>query len=130
MLRTLVLPLLLTLGGVAAVGEAPTAVTGVQFPGEYRTWAVVAPSHRTDKGHLRMMLANPVMADAYRSGTLPFPEGSKIAKLIYQAQESAEWSGAVVPGAAVSVEIMEKDSKRFPEAAGGDSGGSRLTVRR
>jgi len=112
------------LGGVvllcAIAGGAAerAAVTGVVMPDGYRDWVAVAPSHRTDKGHIRLMLANPTMVKAYRAGTLPFPDGSVIAKLVYEAVESPTWQAAVVPGKPVTIEFMVKDSQRFPDNAG------------
>jgi hypothetical protein len=111
--------LLVLLFSATAAGEGrPTAATGVELPPDYRSWVAVAPSHRTDKGHMRMMLANPTMARAYQQGTLPFPDGSKIAKLVYNQRNSPEWEEAIVPGDPASVEIMEKDSARFPQTGG------------
>ena len=105
---------------VAGTGQTAdrAAVTGVVMPEGYREWVAVAPSHRTDKGHIRMMLANPMMVRAYRSGTLPFPDGSVIAKLVYSAVKSSTWDAAVVPGEPVSIEFMVKDSARFPQNKG------------
>lgn len=105
-------------GTPAAAADRPTAVTGVELPADYRTWTAVAPSHRTDRGHIRLMLANETMAKAYREKTLPFPDGSSIVKLVYQAVKSPEWEEAVVPGEPVIVEIMTKDSKKHPDSAG------------
>jgi hypothetical protein len=98
--------------------DRPTAVTGVQVPDGYRGWTAVAPSHRTDKGHIRMMLANDTMAQAYRAKTLPFPDGSVIAKLVYKAVKSPEWEEAVVPGEPVTLEFMVKDSKKYASDGG------------
>jgi len=109
----------------AAAGDRPTAVTGVALPDGYRSWTAVAPSHRTDKDHMRLMLANDLMAQAYRDGTLPFPDGSTIAKLVYKAVKSPEWAEAVVPGEPVTVEIMVKDSKQY--AANGGWGFGRFS---
>ncbi|WP_025321115.1 cytochrome P460 family protein [Deferrisoma camini] len=120
-IRTVALIVSLVVGPDVVRGSdtgTPTAVTGVSLPPDYRTWTAVAPSLRTDKGHIRMMLANPVMLEAYGSGTLPFPDGSKIVKLVYKAVQSVEWEGATVPGGPVSIEIMEKDSKRFADTGG------------
>ena len=61
--------LLLLVFATAGWSAGKTAVTGVALPENYRSWTAVAPSHRTDKGHIRMMLANPIMEKAYRSGT-------------------------------------------------------------
>jgi len=109
----------------AAAADRPTAVTGVALPEGYRQWTAVAPSHRTDKDHIRMMLANETMARAYRNGALPFPDGSSIAKLVYKAAKSPEWEGAIVPGEPVSVEIMTKDSRKY--AANGGWGFGRFS---
>jgi len=108
----------LALPALAASADRPTAVTGVALPEGYRDWTAVAPSHRTDKGHVRLMLANDTMAEAFRKGILPFPDGSTMAKLVYQAVQSPEWDTAIVPGAPVSVEIMTKDSARYPDTGG------------
>jgi len=102
----------------AAAADRPTAVTGVALPEGYRQWTAVAPSHRTDKDHIRMMLANETMARAYRNGALPFPDGSTMAKLVYKAVKSPEWEGAIVPGEPVSVEIMTKDSRKYAATGG------------
>jgi hypothetical protein len=101
-----------------AAANRPTAVTGVQMPDGFRGWTAVAPSHRTDKGHIRMMLANDTMAQAYRAKTLPFPDGSVIAKLVYKAVKSPEWEEAVVPGEPVTLEFMVKDSKKYASDGG------------
>ncbi|MFU8856735.1 MAG: cytochrome P460 family protein [Deferrisomatales bacterium] len=114
---TLLAPLAVLAAAVAA-GDRPTAVTGVALPEGYRDWTAVAPSYRTDRGHIRMMLANPTMTQAYRAGTLPFPDGSSIAKLVYQAAQTPEWDGALVPGKVVIVEIMIKDSRKYAEDGG------------
>lgn len=114
-LATCALYALFTLRAQAADGAA---LTGVTLPSDYRTWQAAAPSMRTDKNFLRLMLVNPIMAEAYRKGTLPFPEGSMIAKLSYDAAPSTTWDAAIVPGEAKGVEIMVKDSKKYPHNAG------------
>ncbi len=105
---------------VAGTGQAAdrAAVTGVVMPEGYREWVAVATIHRTDKGRIRMMLANPMMVRAYRFGTLPFPDGPVIAELVYSAVKSPTWDTAVVPGEQVSIEFMVKDSARFPQNKG------------
>jgi len=124
-MRTLSLVRLLTpiltaaaLAAGAGAADRPTAVTGVSLPQDFRNWTAVAPSHRTDKDHIRMMLANDIMASAYREKTLPFPDGATLAKLVYKAVKSPEWADAVVPGEPVSVEIMPKDSAKYPTTGG------------
>jgi hypothetical protein len=65
----------------------------------------------------------PVMIDAYRAGIpgngKPFPDGSKIAKIHWNAKKSAEApSPTMVPDPLKDVDFIEKDSKRFPDTSG------------
>src|ERR1700754_2432535 len=87
----------------------------------YEDWAVVS-SARTDEV-LKVIVANPVMIAAYKSGVpgngKPFPEGSKAAKLQWSFKKSTEATFAVdVPNAPTQAFLMEKDSKRFPKTGG------------
>ena len=87
----------------------------------YEDWAVVS-SARTDEV-LKVIVANPTMINAYKSGVpgngKPFPEGSKIAKLQWSFKKSTEAPFAVdVPDAPTQAFLIEKDSKRFPETGG------------
>lgn len=58
----------------------------------YENWQVVAVSQTEDL--LKVMVANPVMMDAYRSGVpgngKSFPEGSKIAKIEWKPKKNTE----------------------------------------
>ena len=63
------------------------------------------------------------MIDAYRAGVpgngKPFPEDSKIAKIHWKAEKSAEApTPTLVPGALDDVDFIAKDSKRFAESGG------------
>lgn len=100
----------------SAAGKA--ALTGVELPPDYRVWVVAAPSLRTDKNLIRTMVVNPTMAEAYRKGTYPFPEGSTIVKISHNAIKSPTWDAAVVPGDLAGVEVMVKDSKRYASEGG------------
>ena len=55
---------------------------------------------------------------AYRDGTLPFPDGAILAKLAWKRVPSTEFSDAFVPGAVTTVQIMVKDAKRYASTAG------------
>lgn len=116
--------------GVAAVFAAgddakyslvsPSGVAFADFKG-YEDWAVVS-SARTEK-ELKVIVANPAMIKAYKSGVpgngQPFPEGSKIAKLQWTFKKSTEAPFAVdVPDAPTQAFFIEKDSNRFPNSAG------------
>jgi hypothetical protein len=98
-----------------------SGVAFADFKG-YEDWSVVS-SARTDEV-LKVIVANPAMIAAYKSGVplngQPFPEGSKIAKLQWKPKKSTEAPFAVdVPDVFAQAFMMEKDSKRFPAATGG-----------
>src|SRR3954451_21228712 len=62
--------------------QVPNGLAFSDFRG-YEDWLTVDVSKTEDK--LKMILANPVMIDAYRAGIpgngKPFPDGSKLAKI-------------------------------------------------
>ena len=92
---------------------------GVRIPEAYRTWQLIAVSHRTDnKDELRAILGNDVAMKAFRQKTLPFPDGSIMAKLAWKREPSNEFEGAWVPGAAPRIEFMVKDSKKYASTGG------------
>ena len=97
--------------------QVPKGLAFSEFKG-YEDWQTVAVSH---SGKLiEVIVANPVMIDAYRAGVpgdgRPFPDGSKMAKIHWNAKESAEApSPTTVPDTLHDVDFMVRDSKRFPE---------------
>lgn len=94
-------------------------IYGVTIPPGYRQWEMVAPSHEAGNlDELRGILANPIAMKAYREGTLPFPDGSMLAKLAWKHVPSTEQEGAFVPGLATTVQIMVKDSKKYASSGG------------
>src|SRR5215469_7976276 len=87
----------------------------------YEDWQVVS-SARTDEV-LKVIVANPTMIKAYKSGVpgngKPFPEGSKIAKLQWKFKKSTEAPFVVdVPDVFSQAFLMEKDSTRFAKSGG------------
>src|SRR5262249_535738 len=87
----------------------------------YEGWQVVS-SAQTDEV-LKVIVANPTMIAAYRSGVpgngQPFPDGSKIAKLQWKPKKSSEAPFDVnVPDTFSQAFLIEKDSKRFPNSGG------------
>jgi hypothetical protein len=93
----------------------------------YEDWQAVGPS-LTDAQHvIRLILANPVMINAYKQGIpgngKPFPEGSKIAKIEWRPKKItsppfSENTPDTVPGDLAQVEFIEKDNKRFADTHG------------
>jgi len=101
-----------------AEGGAASPVFGVTIPDGYRTWQVVAVSHRTDNDQVRAILGNEIAMKAYRENTLPFPDGTTLAKLEWKRVASTEFPGAFVPGATVQIEFMVKDSVKYEKTGG------------
>jgi hypothetical protein len=58
--------------------------------------------------------------DAYKAGTLPSPDGAILVKLAWKQSQSSEYEAATVPGSttASGVQVMVKDSKKYPGRAG------------
>jgi len=100
--------------------KSPSGVAFADFKG-YEDWAVVS-SARTDEV-LKVIVANPAMIKAYKSGVpgngKTFPDGSMIVKLQWKPKKSTEAPFAVdVPDVFTQAFVMERDSKRFPKTGG------------
>ncbi len=129
-MRRLVLPALTVVASVllstvigfprpaGAGSDEVSPLFGVAIPDGYRTWQLVAPSHRTDNDQIRAILANDIAMKAYREKTLPFPDGAILAKLEWKRVASGEFPGAFVPGETVQIEFMVKDAKKYDKTGG------------
>ena len=93
----------------------------------YEDWQVVGPSLTDAQNVIRVILANPVMIKAYRSGIpgngKPFPDGSKIVKLEWRPKKltNPPFSATTpdtVAGDLTEVEFIMKDSKKFADTHG------------
>jgi hypothetical protein len=111
-------------GGIATQDKDAVQVPGglafSEFRG-YETWEVVAVSQTREV--LNVILANPVMINAYRAGIpgngKPFPDGSKSAKIQWRPKKSAEAPvPTIVPDTLKDVAFMAKDGKRFSDSGG------------
>jgi hypothetical protein len=84
-------------GGIALAAQdkytlqVPNGLAFSDFRG-YEDWQVVSVSQTEEL--LKVMVANPVMIDAYKAGVpgngKPFPDGSKIAKIEWKLKKSTE----------------------------------------
>ena len=93
----------------------------------YEHWQPVGPSQTDAANVIRLIVANPVMIDAYRQGIpgngKPFPEGSKIVKIEWKQKTItdlpfSEKTPDIVPGDLTEVEFIEKDNKKFADTHG------------
>lgn len=112
----------LAMGVAARVGTAAkpsSPIYGVTVPDGYRQWQLIAPAQEAAPlDELRVVLGNDVAVEAYRRGTLPFPEGAVLAKLAWKHVPSPDFEPASIPGAATTVQFMVKDSKRYAATGG------------
>jgi hypothetical protein len=100
--------------------QVPDGLAFSEFRG-YEDWQAVSVSQAGSL--IAVILANPVMIDAYRAG-IPgngrnFPDGAKIAKIHWKMKKSAEAPApTTVPDILDDVDFIEKDSRRFPDTGG------------
>ncbi|MBB4477807.1 cytochrome P460 family protein [Rhizobium etli] len=99
--------------------ENASPIYGVTIPDGYRDWKFIAPAQEAPPlDELRAVLGNDIAVEAYKKGTLPFPDGSILVKLAYKRKQSTEFAPATVPGAPTTVQVMVKDSKKYPDSHG------------
>lgn len=118
------------IGSVVTFSEAGTdyesdQIFAGQLPPEYRDWKLVSVAHEEGKlNDIRAILGNDVAVKAYRDGTLPFPDGSIIARIAWTYVPSEVNDKAFgqqqsfVAGAPTNVQFMVKDSKKYASTGG------------
>jgi hypothetical protein len=100
---------------------------GIAIPAGYRDWKLISVAH--EEGNLndiRAILGNDIALQAYRQGTLPFPDGTIIARLAWKHVPSEENNKAFgrdqsfVAGAQPEwyLQFMVKDSKKYATTHG------------
>ena len=103
---------------VTQAANTPVATNGIALITGYRNWEVIAPSYREDKNHIRVILGNPAAIKAMKENIRPFPDGSVMAKVAWNAVKHPKFPAATVPGAFSQVEFMIKNSAKFRETGG------------
>ena len=97
----------------------PGGLAFSEFRG-FEAWQVVSAS--LDGDLLAVILANPVMIEAYEAGVpgngKPFPDGAKMAKVHWNPKKMETFPAATVPGTQHDVDFMVKDSKRLADSGG------------
>jgi hypothetical protein len=80
---------------------------------------MIAPAEEAAPlNELRVVLGNETAITAYRNGALPFPDGAVLVKLAWKRVQSSEFEPASVPGPATTVQVMVKDSRKYPSTGG------------
>lgn len=107
--------------------EEAAPIFGVTIPPGYRDWRLVSVAHEAGNlNDLRAVLGNDTAINAYRAGTLPFPDGTIIVRLAWNYVPSAENNKvfgrdqSFVPGPAPDwyLQLMVKDSKKYAATGG------------
>ena len=143
----LLVALVASAGGVVSIapasgqaeGEA-APVYGVMLPPRYRDWSLICVARvGGNLNDLRAKLGNAVAIKAFREGTLPFLDGTIIARLAWNQVVSEENNKALGPllerrlgadaaeklladsfvaGPATNIQFMVKDAKRYASTGG------------
>jgi hypothetical protein len=105
--------------------DQASPIYGITIPAGYRHWELISVAHEAANfDDLRAMLGNPVAMKAFRSGTLPYPDGSIIARLAWKYVSSAEnnkvfgQDQSFIAGPATNLQFMVKDSKKYTASGG------------
>jgi len=101
-------------------------ILGGKIPADYRDWRLISVAHEEGPlNDLRAILGNDEAIAAYREGTLPFPDGTIIARLAWAYVASEENNKAfgrpqsfVAGPPQEGVQFMIKDSKKFASTGG------------
>ena len=112
--------------GAGYADEEAAPIFGIKIPSGYRDWRLISVAREEGNlNDLRAILGNDVAIKAYREGTLPFPDGTIIARLAWSfdpLEESEKAFGrlqSLVAGAPKNgVQFMVKDSKKYTETGG------------
>ncbi len=96
------------------------------IPSGYRDWSLISVAREEGKlDDIRAVLGNDVAMKAYRAGTLPFPDGTIIARLAWSYDASEENNKAfgqkqsyIAGHPKNGVQFMIKDSKKYAATGG------------
>jgi cytochrome c553 len=102
-------------------------IFGIKIPPGYRDWRLISVAHEEGKlNDIRAILGNDVAIKAYRERTLPFPDGTIIARLAWKYVPSEEndkvfgQQQSFVAGSQPDwyLQFMVKDSKKYAATEG------------
>jgi hypothetical protein len=99
--------------------RVPNGLAFSEFRG-YEAWQTVSISQ--GEKLIAVILANPVMINAYQAGVpgngKPFPDGSRMAKVHWIPKKQDAFPTTMVPGSLHDVDFMVKDGQRFADSGG------------
>lgn len=98
--------------------NTPVSPNGIPLYTKYRNWEVIAPSYREDKNHIRLIFGNPTAIKALKANIRPFPDGTVMVKVAWNAAKHPKFPVATIPDSFSQVEFMIKDSTKYKETGG------------
>ena len=113
--------------GTVSTSNKAAPVFGIKVIPGWRDWKLVSVAHEAGElNDIRGILGNDVAIKAYREGTLPFPDGTIIARVSWKYVSSEENDKAFgrqqsfVAGPAPDwyLQFMVKDSKKYAATGG------------
>lgn len=125
-------PMVLLAGGLACKAESSSApapavpIYGIEMQSGYRDWRLISVAREEGTlDDIRGVLGNDIAIQAYREGTMPFPDGTVIARLAWSFTASDENDAAFgraqsfVAGAPKNgVQFMVKDAVEYAASGG------------
>lgn len=117
--------LLMVPRGAGGTDDDGSPIFGVRIPTDYRDWPVISVAHEAGNNNdIRAILGNQIAVKAYRDRTLPFPDGTIIARVAWQYVSSPANDAifgqpqSFVAGAPTNVQFSVKDAKRYADTGG------------
>jgi hypothetical protein len=109
--ETVVAPLLAQPGG-----DTPN---GLSIPKGVADWGVVGVAARPDSGTLHVVVGNETAVTAARAGeTNPWPEGTMLSHLVWNAQQNPDDPSTIGPGDFNALTLMVKNSTKYAADGG------------
>lgn len=106
-------------------GEERSPLYGIGLPSGFRDWKVITVAHEAGKNDdLRVVLGNDIAIKAFRSGKLPYPDGTIIARMAWRYTPSAVNNRSFgdvqswVAGTAINTQVDVKDSRKYASTGG------------
>lgn len=97
--------------------KVPVSLNGIAYSADYKNWKVISITDKYDGGSMRVVYGNDIMLKAIKQGQHPFPDGARMAKVVW-GKQLADKKGNVRPGNFQNVQLMIKDSKKYSATEG------------
>jgi hypothetical protein len=110
---------------IAHAAGAASPLYGITIPPGFRDWKVITVAHEAGKNNdLRVVLGNDLAINAFRAGTLPYPDGAIIARMAWRYTPSAVNNQSFghaqswVAGTPINTQVDVKDAKKYASSGG------------